>query len=51
MKVTGQPKGNKNFDSMSGATPVISSMDEVEFSIDGLLLGLQLAVCIHDWTA
>jgi hypothetical protein len=44
MKVTGHLKGNKNFDLMSGATPVINSMGEVEFSIDGLLLGLQLAV-------
>jgi hypothetical protein len=46
MLVTGQPKGNKCFDSMSGATPVISSMEEVEFSMVGLLLGLQLTV----WT-
>ena len=33
---------------MSGATPVINSMEEVEFSMAGLELGLQLAVWIHD---
>jgi hypothetical protein len=44
INVTGHPNGNRNFDSMSGATPVINSMEEVEFSMAGLELGLQLAV-------
>ena len=44
MKVTGQPKGNKNLDSRSGATPVMISTGEVEFSKVGLVLGRQFAV-------
>ena len=51
MNVTGQPKGNRNFVSRSGVTPVTISSGEVEFPISLLGLGLQLAVWIQDSTA